>query len=379
MIDVLLLGNGAMLPLPDRWLSSLLVRADGELILFDCGEGTQIPWRRFGWGFRRLGAICLSHWHADHVAGLPGILHSLANADRTEPVTIYGPEQTARVVAGLREIAPYLPFPLAVRELAGGDSFDLPRGLTATCLAGDHRVPCLAYRVDLSRARRFDPERARALGIPIALWRPLQRGETVTWPGGTAHPDDVLGPERPGISFGFATDTRPLPTMAHFFAGVDLLITEGTYGDSADLPKAIQNKHMTFAEAAKLTVDVRAEEVWEHAENVLDVTDIERVHAMRVATRRLRAVLEIFAPAFPSRRHKAVLKEVKALADALGERRDPDVQLEALEGNDGVGAFTRRLRAEQAAGNDTVAAALRHAEEIDLRGQLRELAAEATA
>lgn len=136
---------------------------------------------------------------------------------------------------------------------------------------------------------------------------------------------------------------------------------------------------MTFADAAQLTVDVRAEEVWEHAENVLDVTDIERVHAMRVATRRLRAVLEIFAPAFPSRRHKAVLKEVKALADALGERRDPDVQLEALEGNEGVDAFTRRLRDEQAQGNDTVAAALRHIEEIDLRGQLRELAAEAPA
>ena len=136
---------------------------------------------------------------------------------------------------------------------------------------------------------------------------------------------------------------------------------------------------MTFAEAAALTVGVRAEEVWHHAENVLDVTDIERVHAMRVATRRLRAVLEIFAPAFPARRHKAVLKEVKALADALGERRDPDVQLAALEGADGVDAFTRRLRAEQAAGNETVAAALRHVEEIDLRGQLRALAAEATA
>lgn len=145
---------------------------------------------------------------------------------------------------------------------------------------------------------------------------------------------------------------------------------------AADVPLRAD---MTFAEAAKVTVDVRAEEVWQHAENVLDVTDIERVHAMRVATRRLRAVLEIFAPAFPSRRHKAILKEVKALADALGERRDPDVQLAALEGADGVDAFTRRLRGEQAAGNDAVAAALLHVEEIDLRGQLRELAAEATA
>ncbi|MEA2514630.1 MAG: ribonuclease [Thermomicrobiales bacterium] len=262
MIDLLLLGNGAMLPLPNRWLSSLLVRCDGELTLFDCGEGTQIPWRRFGWGFRRLSAICLSHWHADHVAGLPGLLHSLANADRTEPVTIYGPEQTKRVVAGLREIAPHLPFAVDVQELADGDRFDLPGGLRTSALAGEHRVPCLVYRVDLARARRFDPDRARTLAIPIEFWRPLQRGESVTWSGGSATPNDVLGPDRPGISFGFATDTRPLPTMPPFFEGVDLLITEGTYGDSADLPKAIQNKHMTFAEAATLAREAHARALW---------------------------------------------------------------------------------------------------------------------
>ena len=136
---------------------------------------------------------------------------------------------------------------------------------------------------------------------------------------------------------------------------------------------------MPFAEAAALTVRVRAEEVWRHAENVLDVTDIERVHAMRVATRRLRAVLEIFAPAFPARRHKAVLKEVKALADTLGERRDPDVQLVALEGVEGVEAFEQRLRAEQAAGNEALVARLRHVEDIHLAAQLRDLAEEARA
>ena len=136
---------------------------------------------------------------------------------------------------------------------------------------------------------------------------------------------------------------------------------------------------MTFADAAALTVRVRAQEVFDHAENVLDVNDIERVHAMRVATRRLRAVLEIFEPAFPARRHKAALREVKALADALGERRDPDVQLEALEGVEGVGAFSDRVRAEQAAGNETLATKLREIEEHDLRGQLQALAAEAAA
>jgi CHAD domain-containing protein len=145
---------------------------------------------------------------------------------------------------------------------------------------------------------------------------------------------------------------------------------------AADIPL---HPDMTFAEAAALTVGVRAEEVWQHSENVLDVSDIERVHAMRVATRRLRAVLEIFQSSFPRARHKAVLTEVKALADALGERRDPDVQLASLDGVDGVEAFEGRLRAEQAAGNHALAAALRHAEEIDLRGQLKRLVAEASA
>ena len=136
---------------------------------------------------------------------------------------------------------------------------------------------------------------------------------------------------------------------------------------------------MTFAEAAALSVGVRAEEVWEQSENVLDVSDIERVHDMRVATRRLRAVLEIFEPCFPSGPHRAVLTEVKALADALGERRDPDVHLEALEGIDGVEAFRVALRAEQAQGNEVLAEALRHAGETDLRGRLKALVAEASA
>ena len=142
---------------------------------------------------------------------------------------------------------------------------------------------------------------------------------------------------------------------------------------AADVPL---RPDMTFAEAAVLTVRVRAAELWEHSAGVLDTADIERVHAMRVATRRLRAVLEIFAPAFPPAEHKAVLREVKALADALGARRDPDVQLEALHGVGGVGAFAERVRAEQAQGNEVLAAALEHAEDADLRRQLDELIGE---
>ena len=228
MIDLLLLGTGGMLPLPGRWLSCLLVRCQGELVLFDCGEGTQIPWRSYGWGFRRLGAICLSHVHADHVAGLPGLLHALANADRTEPVDLYGPPGTARVVAGLRAIAPVLPFDLRVTELTGGEPLALPGGLTGTTAPGEHGLPSLAYRVGADRARRFSPERARALSIPVAHWRRLQRGEAARWPGGAANPEDVLGPPRRGLALGYVTDTRPLPAIAELVAGVDLLVCEGT-------------------------------------------------------------------------------------------------------------------------------------------------------
>jgi ribonuclease Z len=262
MIDLLLLGTGAMLPLPDRWLSSLLLRCDGELILFDCGEGTQISWRRFTWGFRRVAAICLSHMHADHVAGLPGVLLSLANAGREEPVAIYGPVGTAAVVAGLRTIAPHLPFEVRLTELESGARFALPGGMAGSVLAGEHELPCLAYRVDLARGRRFDVDRARALGVPQVHWRTLQHGEPVTWPGGAATPEDVLGPPRPGLAVAYVTDTRPVPVLPAFLAGVDLLVCEGTYGDFADQPKAIERGHMTFREAATLARAAGAGALW---------------------------------------------------------------------------------------------------------------------
>src|SRR5690348_11544652 len=124
MIDLILLGTSGTVPLPGRPLSSLLARLGSELILFDCGEGTQVSMRRWGWGFKALSAICLSHLHADHVAGLPGVLHSVANAGRQEPLTIYGPPATELVVQCLRIIARRLPFEVKIRELEGGDTLD---------------------------------------------------------------------------------------------------------------------------------------------------------------------------------------------------------------------------------------------------------------
>src|SRR3990172_6689929 len=212
MIDVCLLGTGAMMPLPGRWLSSLVLRTGPHSVLFDCGEGTQIALRSLGWGLRTIGAICISHFHADHVSGLVGMLLMLANSDRTEPVTLFGPPGLLAVVDGQRRIAPVLPYELICEELAPGAQFRVADWY-GSCAAGVHHVPCLAYRLDLPRHPAFLPERAKALGLPVELWGPLQHGTPVEWGGRVVRPEEVLGPPRRGISIAYVTDTRPVPSI----------------------------------------------------------------------------------------------------------------------------------------------------------------------
>ncbi|MFN8590756.1 MAG: ribonuclease Z [Thermomicrobiales bacterium] len=262
MIDIMLLGTGAMLPLPGRWLSSVIARCDGATILVDCGEGTQIAWKAQGWGFRRLSAICISHTHADHIAGLPGLLHTVANSGRIEPIDLFGPPGIVDVVWGLRSIAPDLPYDLRVKELVSGEQFELPGGLRGGCVAGEHQLPVLAYRFDLPRTRAFLPDRARELQVPIRYWGRLQRGERVEWDGRTIDPAAVLGPPRRGLAFAVITDTRPTGDFVNLARGVDLLVCEGTYGSDDDRPKAVRNQHMTFREAATIAREAGARELW---------------------------------------------------------------------------------------------------------------------
>lgn len=265
MIDVALLGTGGTLPLPDRFLSCALVRCGGQLILIDCGEGTQVSLRKLGWGLKDVGTILLTHFHADHVSGLPGLLLTIGNSGRTreEPLTVAGPRGVQRVVESLRVIAPYLPYPVRYKELAGGPGDDLTVGpVRVTACPADHDVPCLAYRLSLSRAPAFQPDRAKALGLPVQFWKVLQRGESVEHGGRVVRPEEVLGAPRPGLSLGFVTDTRPTKQLVEFFTDVDLLVTEATYGDPEDRPKAVENKHMTFGEAAALGAAARARQLW---------------------------------------------------------------------------------------------------------------------
>lgn len=257
MIDVVFLGTGGMMPTPRRWLSSFLLRVDGRIILFDAGEGTQVPWQESGWGFRRLDTICLSHWHADHVAGLPGILHALANAGRTDPVTIVGPKGTRNIVHHLGELAPVLPYDLIVADLADGQSWPIGN-VTARVRSGVHRVPVLLYRFDLPRTPAFLADKALAAGIPRDRWSDLAGGEDVEIGGHSWRSTEFIGPRRRGISIGVMTDTRPVEVAAQHLQGVDLLIVEGTYGDPADADNAVNHRHMTFAEAAQAARECEA-------------------------------------------------------------------------------------------------------------------------
>ena len=239
-----------MMPMPGRWLSCALIRCGPSLTLVDCGEGTQVPWKALGWGFRQLGAICLTHMHADHVAGLPGVLFMVAHAGRTETLDIYGPVGTGYVIEGLRRIVPELPFPIQIHELKDGEKFPLPGGLHGSCAAAAHGVPCLAYRFELERKPAFLPEQAQALGLPVQLWSRLQHGETLEFNGRMITPAEVLGPPRRGITLAFITDTRPTKQLKTFAHDVDLLICESMYDNAEDLPLAKAHAHMLAEEAA---------------------------------------------------------------------------------------------------------------------------------
>ena len=239
-----------MMPMPGRWLSCALIRNGSSLVLVDCGEGTQVPWKMLGWGFRHLGAICLTHMHADHVAGLPGVLFMVAHAGRTEPLDIYGPVGTDYVIDGLRRIVPELPFPVVMHELKSGEQYSLAGGLRGSCAAASHGVPCLAYRFELGRNPAFLPEKAQALGLPVQLWSRLQHGESLEFDGRMITPSEVLGPARRGIALAFITDTRPTKQLGTFAHDVDLLICESMYDNAEDLPLAKAHGHMLAEEAA---------------------------------------------------------------------------------------------------------------------------------
>ena len=262
MLDVCLLGTGGMMPLPYRWLTSLMMRYNGSSILIDCGEGTQIAMREKGWSPNPIGVICFTHYHADHISGLPGMLLNMGNADRTEPLLLIGPKGIERVVNALRVIAPELPFELKFMEITEPEQVFEFEGYRLKAFRVNHSMVCYGYTMEIDRQGRFDKERAEAAGIPMKFWSKLQKGEVIENEGMTYTPDMVLGEARKGLKVTYCTDTRPTESLTKAAAGSDLLILEGMYGDPEEAEKARQKKHMTMQEAAHIAAEVNATELW---------------------------------------------------------------------------------------------------------------------
>ena len=262
MLDVCLLGTGGMMPLPRRWLTSLMVRYNGSSIMIDCGEGTQIAVREKGLSFKPIDVICITHFHGDHISGLPGILLAMANSDRTEPLIMIGPRGLSKVVGNLRVVAPELPFEIRFLEIAGKEAHFEMYGLSIDAFRVDHGMACYGYSISLKRAGLFDTEKAKANDIPLKYWSRLQKGETVREEGRQMTPDMVLGPERKGLKVTYVTDTRPVESIVENAAGSDLFICEGMYGEKGDVNNADRYKHMTFEEAGMLAREAGVKELW---------------------------------------------------------------------------------------------------------------------
>jgi ribonuclease Z len=319
LVDIALLGCGGGMPIPERFLSSLLINYRGRKILIDCGEGTQVSMKILGWGFKTIDIICITHGHGDHTVGLPGLLATIGNSGRTEPLTIIGPEGIKHIVEGLRVIVPYLPYELNIienptealfahigensmritnfenRDTSGEpyigancnyncevkkvtldepeknnpvkrsevemENNTLNTDLIISTLQVDHSAPCVSYSFYIKRKPKFNLESANTNGVPKILWNKLQKGEAINHDGTLYEPWMVLGGERKGLKLSYVTDTRPLDTIPTFIENSDLFICEGTYGDDEDIEKAIKNKHMTFREAAGLAKKGAAEEL----------------------------------------------------------------------------------------------------------------------
>lgn len=257
-----MLGTGGMMPLPYRWLTSLMMRYNGSSILIDCGEGTQIAMREKGWSPNPIDVICFTHYHADHISGLPGMLLNMGNADRTEPLLLIGPKGLERVVNALRVIAPELPFELKFMEITEQEQVFEFDGYRLKAFRVNHSMVCYGYTMEIDRQGRFDKERAEAAQIPMKFWSKLQKGEVIEADGVTYTPDMVLGESRKGLKVTYCTDTRPTESLVKAAVGSDLLILEGMYGDPEEAEKARQKKHMTMQEAAQIAVDVNATELW---------------------------------------------------------------------------------------------------------------------
>lgn len=199
MLDLCLLGTSGMMPLPGRWLTALMARLGGSSLLIDCGEGTQIAIKEKGWSVNPIDTICFTHYHGDHISGLPGLLLSMGNSDRTKPVTLIGPKGLQKIVESLLVIATGLPFKIEFIELSEKEENIEINGYSIKAFKVNHNVTCYGYTINVPRGGRFYPEWARQNDVPMKLWSRLQKGESIEHEGRLYTPDMVIGSARKGI------------------------------------------------------------------------------------------------------------------------------------------------------------------------------------
>lgn len=263
-LELFVLGCGGMMPLPYRHLTSVLLRREGELFLFDGGEGTQVSLRRLNLKWKKINAIFISHTHADHVTGLPGILMLSAQVDRDEPLYIYGPPNIKEYIESSRKVLDmYINYEIIVKEIKAPCICHEGEGYYVRAFPLQHTKTCVGYTLEeLNRPGIFDPKKAEDLQVPRGpLWSKLQNGEAVQSSNGISiTPEQVVGPPRPGRKFSYVTDTKYIQSIAGEVRGSDLLVCEGMFTQEF-VSQAAEKKHMTAMQSAQIAKDAQVDKL----------------------------------------------------------------------------------------------------------------------